>query len=104
MSDEVARFVGDRQMANSTTFMIREAGKNGSVEVFDDRLVRTIKNRITKNDQQIFPLKSVTSVHQDRKMLRTDKVRMTVGIETYEWKVKDAERFVKVVNERIIAL
>jgi hypothetical protein len=90
--------------ANNPTFIIREAGKNGTIQVFDDRLERTLKNRITKNDQQIFPLKNVTSVHQDRKMMRTDKVKVVIGIETYEWKVKNAEAFVSLVNEKIIAL
>jgi hypothetical protein len=90
--------------ANNPTFIIREAGKNGSVQVFDDRLERTLKNRITKNDIQIIPLRSVTSVSQDRKMVRTDKVKLVVGIETHMWRVKNAEAFVRVVNERIIAL
>lgn len=82
--------------------MIRELGKNGTVEVFDDRLERTIKHRITRNDHQMIPLRNVTSVQQDRKMIRTDKVRVVVGIETYEWKVRNAERFVKLVNEKLL--
>ncbi len=36
--------------------------------------------------------------------MRTDNVRLVVGIETYEWKVKNAEKFVKAVNEKFLAL
>ena len=98
------RSTAGARSTNNPTFTVRESGRNGTVQVFDDRLERTLKNRITKNDIQIFPLKSITSVHQDRKMVRTDKVRVVVGIETYEWKIKNAETFVRLVNGKIIAL
>ncbi|MDK1292933.1 MAG: hypothetical protein QGM46_11475, partial [Actinomycetota bacterium] len=91
-------------MTMSEKFTIKESGRNGTVEVFDDRIERTIKNRIVKDDHQMIPLRNATSVHQDRRMLGADKVRVVVGIETYEWKVKNAEKFVKVMNEKLLAL
>ena len=91
-------------MTMSTEFTIRESGKNETVKVSDDRIERTVKNRITKNDHQMIPLRIVTSVHQDRKTVRTDKARVVVGIETYEWKVKNAEKFVRAVKEKFLAL
>lgn len=88
----------------STIFKIRESGKNGTVEIFDNRLERTIKNRFGKDDQQMIPLRNVTSVSQDRKMFGADSVRVVVGIETYEWNMVNAEEFVKTVNEKLLAL
>ena len=41
-------------------YMIREEGKNGTVEILDDRLVRERKKRIGKTDIQTIPLRSVT--------------------------------------------
>jgi hypothetical protein len=87
-----------------TTFKIREAGKNGTVEVFDDRLVRTIKHRVTKNDVQTIPLKAITSVHHNRKITKTDTVQLQAGVVNYEWKVSKADEFVRVVNERIFSI
>lgn len=81
-------------------FKIRESGKNGEVEVFPDRLVRTVKHRVTKNDVQVIPMKAITSIHHERKV-RTDKVLLQVGVITYEWKVKGAHRFVNLVNQAI---
>lgn len=82
-------------------YAIREDGKNGSVEIHDDRLVRTRKKTLGKDDVQTFPLKAVTSVSHDRKTLGTDEVRIQIGSVSYEWKVKDAERMVAELHEKM---
>ena len=82
-------------------YMIREDGKNGTVEILDDRLVRERKKRMGKTDVQTIPLRSVTGVHHDRKTLGTDLVRLDVGGVSYEWKVKDAERMVAELHGKI---
>ena len=79
-------------------FAIREDGKNGSVTVFPDRLVRTRKKLAGKNDVQTIPMKSVTGVHHDRKTLGTDMVKLDVGSVSYEWKVSNGERMVAVLH------
>lgn len=82
-------------------YMIREEGKNGTVEILDDRLVRERKKRIGKTDVQTIPLRSVTGVHHDRRTLGTDLVRLDVGAVSYEWKVKDAEEMVAELHGKI---
>ena len=80
-------------------YMVREDGKNGTVEVLQDRIVRTFKKLIGKDDVNTIPIKAVTSIHHDRKTLGTDLVRIQVGTVTYEWKVKDAEQMVAEVQK-----
>lgn len=75
-------------------YMIREDGKNGSVEIFPDRIIRTRKKTIGKDDMQTFPLKAVTGGSHDRKTLGTDEVKISFGSVSYEWKVKNAEEMV----------
>jgi len=75
-------------------YMIREDGKNGSVEIFPDRIVRTKKKMVGKDDVQTFPIKAITGVSHDRKTLGTDQVLIQFGSVSYEWKVKDAEAMV----------
>jgi len=87
--------------ADSEVFMIREDGKNGSVEIFADRIVRTRKKRVGKDDVQTIPIKMVTGVHHDRKTLGTDLVKLDVGSVSYEWKVSAAERMVAAVHQRM---
>ncbi len=82
-------------------YMIRADGKNGTVEILDDRLVRERKKRMGKTDVQTIPLRSVTGVYHDRKTLATDLVRLDVGGVSYEWKVKDAERMVAELHGKI---
>lgn len=83
------------------TYNIREDGKNGTVQVLPDRLVRTRKKTIGKDDVQTFPLKAITGIQHDRKVLGTDLVRITFGSVSYEWKVSDAERFVAEVQSQM---
>jgi len=80
-------------------YTVREEGKNGTVEVLPDRIVRTFKKLIGKNDVNTIPIKAVTSIHHDRKTLGTDLVRIQVGTVTYEWKVKGAEQMVAEVQQ-----
>lgn len=82
-------------------YMVREDGKNGMVEILDDRIVRTRKKMVGKDDVQTIPVKAVTGVAHDRKTLGTDEVKLTVGSVTYEWKVKDAERMVAELHATI---
>lgn len=86
------------------SYKIREQGKNGRVEVHPDRLVRTIKHRITKDDVQMIPMRNITSVHHDRKTIKTDKVQLQAGVVSYEWKVSKADEFVDEVNKMIMNL
>jgi len=81
--------------------MIREDGKNGTVEIFDDRIVRTRKKRVGKNDIQTIPMKSISGVHHDRKSLGTDLVRLDIGSVSYEWKVSKAETMVSELHRRM---
>lgn len=76
------------------TYMVREDGKNGKVEIFNDRIVRTRSKLMGKDDIQTFPIKGVTSVSHDRKTLGTDEVKIHFGSVSYTWKVKDAEAMV----------
>ena len=80
-------------------YTVREDGKNGTVEVLPDRIVRTFKKLIGKDDVNTIPIKAVTSIHHDRKTLGTDLVRIQVGMVTYEWKVKGAEQMVAEVQQ-----
>jgi hypothetical protein len=84
-----------------TQYMVREEGKNGLVEIFDDRIVRTRKKRIGKDDVQTIPIKAVTGVAHDRKTVGTDQVKLTIGSVTYEWKVKNAEQMVHELHTKI---
>ena len=81
-------------------YMIREQGKNGSVEILEDRIIRERKKTLGKTDIQTIPLRSVTGVHHDRKTLGTDEVRLDVGTVSYEWKVKQAEQMVAELHEK----
>ncbi len=85
-------------------YMIREGGKNGSVEIFDDRLVRERKKRVGKTDLQTIALRHVSGVHHDRKSVGTDLVRLDVGSVSYEWKVKNTEEMVAELQEKIFEL
>ena len=86
------------QRAATSTYMIREEGKNGTVEIFPDRIVRTRKKTIGKDDVQTFPMKSITAVSHDRKTLGTDEVKLQVGSVSYEWKVRNAEAMVAEIH------
>jgi hypothetical protein len=84
-------------------YMVREEGKNGKVEIFDDRIVRTRKKTMGKDDVQTIPIAAVTGVSHDRKTLGTDEVKLTVGSVSYEWKVKNAEAMVAELQSKMFA-
>ncbi len=86
---------------DSQKFNIREDGKNGTVEIFPDRLVRTRKKRVGKDDVQTIPMKSISGVHHNRKTVGTDVVKLDVGSVSYEWKVSNAESMVAALHERM---
>lgn len=52
-----------------SSYMVREDGKNGTVEILDDRIIRTRKKRLGKDDTQTIPLKAISAVSHDRKTL-----------------------------------
>jgi hypothetical protein len=83
--------------------MVREDGKNGQVEVFADRIVRTRKKMVGKDDVQTFPIKAITGISHDRKTLGTDEVKITFGSVSYEWKVKNAEAMVAEIHKHMFA-
>lgn len=82
-------------------YLVRE--ENGKVEVFDDRIVRTRKKTLGKDDVQTIPITAVTGVSHDRKTLGTDEVKLIVGSVTYEWKVKNAEAMVAELHSKMFA-
>ena len=84
-------------------WQIKESGKKWSVEITADALIRTVKKRLGKDDRQIIPLKAISSVHHDRKRLKTDEVRVITSGEVYEWKVSGADGFVEELNTAIAA-
>lgn len=84
-------------------YAVREAGKNGTVEVLPDRIVRTFKKRLGKDDVQTIPVRGVTGVHHDRKRVGADVVTVSVGPTTYIWKTGQASALVDEMNRAIYA-
>jgi hypothetical protein len=81
-------------------YMVREDGKNGTVQILEDRIVRTRKKRVGKDDVQTIPSRPSLGAH-DRKTLGTDEVKMTVGSVSYDWKVKNAEEMVAELHAKV---
>ena len=101
-ADVAPASVGESALATENqTFTVREEGKNGTVEIFADRIVRTRKKTIGKDDIQTIPIKSISGVHHDRKTLGTDLVKLDVGSVSYEWKVSRAEEMVAALHQRM---
>ena len=82
-------------------YKIHEGGKNGSVEIVDGTLVRTISKRLGKDDRQMIPLKGISSVNHDRKRMKTDEVTIITSGATFTWKVANADDFVAELNQAI---
>ena len=82
-------------------YAIREDGKNGTVQIFNDRLIRIRKKHFGKEDRQVIPLKAISSFSHDRRMLGTDIVYLNVGSLTYEWKVSQAESMVAELHLKV---
>ena len=81
-------------------YTIREKGRNGTVEITSDFLIRTIKRRF-RGDRETIPIRAITSVRHDRKVMKTDDVQVVTSGQVWEWKVKDAEKFVTELNQAL---
>ena len=80
------------------TYVIKEEGKNGSVELVDGKLVRTIKHRIGRDDLQSILIKSITDVAVNRRLMGSDIVTITLGnAKSYVWKTPHAEELAALV-------
>lgn len=74
-------------------YEIKEEGRNGSVEVDGNVIVRTHERTLGKDDVQRIPLSQVTGVEVDNQNLRSDLLTLRVGPDTYTWKMPEAEAF-----------
>ena len=88
-------------MGSDREFTIREEGRNGSVAVGDGRLVRRIKRRLGRDDEQVIMLKSIHEFHLDRRVGRSDVLTVTTSSARYEWKCRDGERLHQLIQENL---
>jgi hypothetical protein len=70
---------------------IKEDGKNGTVDVQGDRIVRTIKKTLGRDDTQTIPVRSIHEVKVDRKLMGSDVVVVSTSAKSYTWKSPTAE-------------
>ena len=82
------------------TYKIHESGRNGTVEVLDDRIVRTLRKRLGRDDTQTIPMRAVVAVHHARRAGR-DKVRLDTSGQSYEWKVSNGSQLVEDLNAKM---
>ena len=82
-------------------YTIREKGKNGTLEITSDFLIRTIKKRLGKDDRETIPIRAISSVRHDRKRMKTADVQVVTSGQVWEWKVKNAEEFVAELNQAL---
>ncbi len=82
------------------TYRIHESGRNGTVEILDDRIVRTLRKRLGRDDTQTIPIRAITAVHHDRRVGR-DRVRLDTSGASYEWKVTDGKSLIEELNAKI---
>ena len=82
-------------------YTIREKGKNGTLEITSDFLIRTIKKRLGKDDRETIPIRAISSVRHDRKRMKTDDVQVVTSGQVWEWKVKNAEKFAAELNQAL---
>lgn len=71
-------------------FKVKENGNNGSVEVKPDEIVRTHKRRLRRDDKVRIPMRTVSSVHRDRKF-GGDVVEVRTPGAAYSWKLSDRD-------------
>ena len=74
-------------------YEIKEEGRNGSVEIEGNAIVRTHERTLGKDDVQHIPLSQVTGVEVDNQNLRSDLLTLRVGPDTYTWKMPEAQAF-----------
>lgn len=80
---------------------VREDGRNGSVAVYNDRIVRQIRKWVGSTDTQTIPMKAISGIHLDRRTLGSNVLHVTVGARTYEWKSPTAEALADQINAAI---
>ena len=80
--------------------IIKEDGKNGTIEVTPKGLRRVIKKLIGKNEQ-FFPWTAISHTHLTRKMVGANVLTVYVGPHTYEWKCSSAEALAEEINQNI---
>jgi hypothetical protein len=84
-----------------TLYAIREDGKTGRVEVLADRIIRTRKKLVGKDDVQVIDLVGMASGAEGVAITgHTDEVKLTVGSISYEWKVENAEEMLADLRAR----
>lgn len=80
------------------TFVVREGGKNAMVGIHSGAIVRVIKKRIGKDDVVTIPIRSVSSVHHDRKTFGSDVVTVTSAGQKHVWKINESQLFLDELN------
>ena len=94
-------------------YTIREKGRNGSLEITSDSLVRVIHEKEPPNfwtkrrvhdKHKVIPLESVTHVMYRPNRLRTDVVTISTPDKTWKWKVVHAAEFVTELNDAVASL
>lgn len=85
------------------TYTIKEDGKNGTVTVYEDRIIRVIKKTMRKDDIQTIPIRSIDGVYHNRKTVKSDIVTLNVNARSFEWKTKAAEALVAEIHEAMYA-
>ena len=81
---------------------VKEAGKNGTVEVYADRIIRTMKRTFGKDDVQTIPIRAVTAVTLNRRTFGASEVTVTVGAMHYVWKSSTAEALANQINAGVL--
>lgn len=71
-------------------YTVKESGNNGSVEVRKDKVVRSFKKRLRRDEKDEIPIERVVSVSLDRQM-GGDVVTVRTKDTAYNWKLKDAD-------------
>jgi len=84
------------------TCKIHASVRNGTVEFLSDRIVRSLKKRLGRDDTRPLPMRAVVAVHRDHRTGR-DKVRVDTSGQSYEWKVTDGKSLVEELNTKMYA-
>lgn len=93
----------DRPAIDVDEWMVREDGRNGRVRIHPKAIVRTMRRAFGKDDVLTIPLGSISGVYHDRRTLGSDVVKVAAGVNSYEWKIKDGQRFVERLNGLLYA-
>ena len=74
-------------------YEIKEEGRNGSVEIDGNTIVRRFTKTLGNDDIQQIPLSGVTGVEVDNRPMRSDILTLHVNQQSYTWKMPDAQAF-----------